>query len=83
MSSTTERVHAADGTELLVRHWPSPADAWGTVLIVHGLAEHSGRYEHVGDRLASAGVQVVSYDQRGLGRVRGTQGLCRRLVSAP
>jgi acylglycerol lipase len=67
MSSTTERVRAADGTELLVRHWPTPADAWGTVLIVHGLAEHSGRYEHVGDRLALAGVEVASYDQRGWG----------------
>ena len=71
MASTTERVRAADGTELLIRHWPSRAGAWGTVLIVHGLAEHSGRYEHVGDRLAQAGAEVVSYDQRGWGASGG------------
>ena len=72
MSSTTERVHAADGTELLVRHWASAADpAWATVLIVHGLAEHSGRYEHVGDRLAEAGAEVASYDHRGFGASDG------------
>ena len=71
MSSTTERVRAADGTDLLVRHWASPADAWAIVLMVHGLAEHSGRYEHVGTRLAEAGVEVASYDQRGFGASGG------------
>jgi acylglycerol lipase len=74
MSSTTERVHAADGTELLVRHWsPGNEPAWSSVLIVHGLAEHSGRYEHVGDRLAGAGAEVASYDQRGFGASGGPQ----------
>ena len=72
MSSTTERVRAADGTELLVRHWPATTKpAWATVLIVHGLAEHSGRYEHVGNRLAEAGAEVASYDHRGFGASGG------------
>jgi alpha-beta hydrolase superfamily lysophospholipase len=72
MASTTERVHAADGTELLARHWPaSDPPAWSTVLIVHGLAEHSGRYEHVGSRLVDAGAEVASYDQRGFGASGG------------
>ena len=74
MSSTTERVHATDGTELLVRHWPAGAEsAWSSVVIVHGLAEHSGRYEHVGARLAEAGAEVASYDQRGFGASGGPQ----------
>jgi alpha-beta hydrolase superfamily lysophospholipase len=34
---------------------------------VHGLGEHSGRYEHVGDWLATEGIDVDAYDQRGFG----------------
>ena len=36
----------ADGLTLHLREWPA-ARSRGTVLIVHGLGEHSGRYEHV------------------------------------
>ena len=72
MASSTERVPADDGVELLVRRWPAQSTpAWSTVLIVHGIAEHSGRYEHVGDRFAGAGATVVSYDQRGFGASDG------------
>jgi alpha-beta hydrolase superfamily lysophospholipase len=38
---------------------------------VHGLAEHSGRWEHVGAQLAKAGLDVTSYDQRGFGASGG------------
>ncbi len=73
----------ADGIELLTRHWPADeAEAggawagapWADVLIVHGLGEHSGRYEHVGDQLASAGIEAWSYDQRGNGASGGRRG---------
>ena len=65
--STTARAAARDGTELLVRRWPARGEPWAAVLIVHGLAEHSGRYEHVGRQLAAAGLAVEAYDQRGFG----------------
>jgi alpha-beta hydrolase superfamily lysophospholipase len=55
------------GPDLLVRHWPAGDRAWASLLIVHGLGEHSGRYEHVGERLAADGVHVHAYDQRGFG----------------
>jgi alpha-beta hydrolase superfamily lysophospholipase len=70
-TSTTERVAARDGTELLVRRWPAVGEPWAAVLIVHGLAEHSGRYEQVGRQLAEAGLDVESYDQRGFGGSAG------------
>jgi len=38
---------------------------------VHGLAEHSGRYAHVGAYLSSQGYNVFAYDQRGHGRSGG------------
>lgn len=57
----------AKGPDLLVRHWPAGDNAFASLLIVHGLGEHSGRYEHVGERLAADGVHVHAYDQRGFG----------------
>lgn len=71
--STVGRAAAADGTELALRHWrvPDGRRPWATLLLVHGLGEHSGRYEHVGARLAEAGLDVYAYDQRGFGASGG------------
>lgn len=38
---------------------------------MHGLAEHSGRYEDVGRWLSSAGIEVTGYDLRGFGGSAG------------
>jgi alpha-beta hydrolase superfamily lysophospholipase len=68
MASTTETVRReGGGPELLVRHWPATGPAWAAMLIVHGIAEHSGRYEHVGDGFAAAGIDVWALDLRGNG----------------
>ena len=61
-----DHVAARDGTSILIRHWPVRAgEPWATMLLVHGLAEHSGRYEHVGTQLAEEGIDTHAYDQRG------------------
>jgi len=67
VSSTTSTVPAADGTPIVVRRWAATGEPWADVLIVHGIAEHSGRYEHVGGWLAEAGLEVTGYDLRGFG----------------
>ncbi|MEM7410623.1 MAG: lysophospholipase [Myxococcota bacterium] len=41
------------------------------VLLAHGLAEHSGRYEHVGTWLAERGIAVHALDHVGHGRSSG------------
>lgn len=65
----------ADGVSLHLHDWPRPAGpARGTVLIVHGLGEHGGRYEHVAALLAAQGWRPVGYDQRGHGRSGGPRG---------
>jgi acylglycerol lipase len=83
MPSVISHATTADGTDLLVRHWPpDEAEAggawagppWASVLLVHGLGEHSGRYEHVGDQMTSAGLEVQAYDQRGMGGSGGRRG---------
>jgi alpha-beta hydrolase superfamily lysophospholipase len=43
------------------------------VVLAHGLSEHSGRYEHVAERLISEGFAVEALDYRGHGRSEGTR----------
>jgi acylglycerol lipase len=71
MTSLTEHRRATDGVELLVRRWAAATEPWAFVLLVHGIAEHSGRYEHVGTQLAAAGLDASAYDQRGFGASDG------------
>lgn len=49
------------------REWPTPGDATGNILLVHGLGEHSGRYEHVGEWFAARGYSVSAFDLPGFG----------------
>ena len=62
-----------DGLKLQIREWPV-ANARGTVLIVHGLGEHIGRYAHVAAHLNGQGWRVVGHDQRGHGSSEGARG---------
>lgn len=61
---------SADGTALFWRSWPAPAPRAG-VAIVHGLGEHSGRYDHVGRFLAARGFSAWAGDCRGHGMSPG------------
>lgn len=54
------------GIPQLSRHWEA-ADSWASMLIVHGLGEHSGRYERAGSMFADAGIEVWSFDLVGFG----------------
>jgi len=68
----------ADGVRLALRHWEPTGTPRGTVLIVHGLGEHSGRYEHVAAYLTARGWRVVAYDLRGHGPSEGRRGSIAR-----
>ena len=64
-----------DGERLALRDWPPPAIARrATVLLVHGLGEHSGRYEHLARELGRCGCAVRGYDHHGHGRSSGVRG---------
>jgi alpha-beta hydrolase superfamily lysophospholipase len=74
--STLSTFTASDGDNLALQDWPVPEgmQTLGTVLIVHGLGEHAGRYEHVARRLNSWGFAVRGYDQYGHGESGGERG---------
>jgi alpha-beta hydrolase superfamily lysophospholipase len=59
------------------RVWNPPNTAKGTIVLVHGLGEHSGRYLHVGDFFSSAGFRVIAPDLVGHGRRTEPAGLIR------
>jgi alpha-beta hydrolase superfamily lysophospholipase len=59
-----------DGQTLYLRDWPHPS-AREAVLLVHGLGEHSGRYEQLAQWFLARGYAVRSYDQRGHGHTPG------------
>ena len=66
----------ADGQRLLLRDWPRH-DARGAVLLVHGLGEHSGRYDRLAAWFNQRGYAVRGYDQRGHGQSSGRRGALR------
>ncbi len=78
-SSTLSKLSLAPGLQLTLRDWPlaDPAAVRAQVLIVHGLGEHSGRYEHVAQQLNSWGYAVRSFDLWGHGLSDGERGSMR------
>jgi alpha-beta hydrolase superfamily lysophospholipase len=69
---------APDGLELFYRWWRPEEEARAVIAVAHGLGEHSGRYEHVGQRLADGGYAVYALDHRGHGRSQGKRGHVNR-----
>lgn len=65
------------GRELFRRAW-LPEEPSACALIVHGFAEHCGRYEHLATWLASRGVAVHALDHQGHGRSSGPRCYVRR-----
>jgi alpha-beta hydrolase superfamily lysophospholipase len=69
-----------EGTALGSRETPlrwrflGPEPSWGSVFLIHGLGEHSGRYEALTGRLVASGLSVFSFDLRGHGLSGGDRG---------
>ncbi|MCB9763096.1 MAG: lysophospholipase [Alphaproteobacteria bacterium] len=69
---------SADGTKLAIRRW-EPADTpRAPILLVHGLAEHLGRYVHVAEAFTTAGYDVTGLELRGHGHSGGKRGHVNR-----
>jgi alpha-beta hydrolase superfamily lysophospholipase len=61
--------------EVFYRIWEPMAPPARIVMIVHGYAEHSGRYAHVAEALTGEGCLVVAEDHMGHGRSDGERAL--------
>ena len=78
-TSTLSKLKLTADQQLALRDWPLTdlSGARAQVLIVHGLGEHSGRYEHVAQKLNSWGYAVRSFDLWGHGLSDGERGSMR------
>jgi len=67
---------ATDGDNVMIQDWPLEPGVplRGVVIVVHGLGEHAGRYEHVARQLNEWGFAVRGYDQCGHGESGGPRG---------
>lgn len=74
--STLSTFTASDGDNIALQDWPLPEGLAlrGVVVLVHGLGEHAGRYDHVARRLNGWGFAVRGYDQYGHGESDGVRG---------
>lgn len=75
MAPYSHQLAAADGTLLHVSDFLLPAAAnRGSIVLMHGLGEHSGRYRHLAHFFNELGLSVRCYDHRGHGRSQGPRG---------
>lgn len=74
--STLSTFVASDGDNIAIQDWPLAygRPLRGVVLLVHGLGEHAGRYDHVARRLNDWGFAVRGYDHYGHGESGGVRG---------
>ncbi|WP_425638175.1 lysophospholipase [Algoriphagus yeomjeoni] len=56
-----------DGIELYLQAWMVDTPK-ASLLLVHGLGEHSSRYLHLVEKLNAAGISVFTFDGRGHGK---------------
>ena len=63
-----------DGLDMYGRAWAPEGAPKAVLLLVHGLGEHIGRYDHVAAALTDNGYAMLGSDLRGHGRSGGPRG---------
>ena len=77
MQFTTTYLSAFDQTKLFVRDYQPDNSPKAFIVLVHGIGEHSGRYEDWIRRFIAQDVTVVTFDQRGHGNSEGKRGVIK------
>ncbi len=79
MNNQTYTWLANDGVNLFAQSWKAEKDEKKLVLLVHGLGEHSSRYEHWAQLFNEKGYSVISMDLHGHGKSEGKRGHIKSL----
>lgn len=77
MSQESFTITGVNGQKVFVRSWSTDATPRCILLIIHGMAEHGGRYSDFADFLNTKGISVYAPDMRGHGETGELNGnLC-------
>ncbi|HEY80526.1 MAG TPA: alpha/beta hydrolase [Anaerolineae bacterium] len=75
MTHTETVLTSFDDTPIFLRAWtPDDAEPRAALMLVHGLAEHAGRYQFVVDAFLQQGYMIYGHDHRGFGKSGGVRG---------
>ena len=72
----------ARGRRIFVQSWLPEGPARDQIVIAHGYAEHSGRYDAVARFLTARGFAVHALDHHGHGRSQGPRAVIERFAQA-
>ncbi len=71
MEHFSEKILAADGKKLHLNHWNTNEKPKAIIQLVHGMAEHTSRYERFAKHICKNGYSICGHDQRGHGLTLG------------
>jgi alpha-beta hydrolase superfamily lysophospholipase len=76
MNTTTSYETLTGKMKIFTRTWlPENIEPRANIILIHGIGEHSGRYEHVAEFFTSAGFAIYAFDQIGHGKSDGKRGV--------
>ncbi len=70
----TDGYTSIDHHTVYSQQWAPDENPTARVLLVHGVGEHSGRYAHIGEFFAKAGLSLTAFDLLGHGKTDGQRG---------
>jgi alpha-beta hydrolase superfamily lysophospholipase len=65
---------AADGNKMFFQSWSPSGNPEMVIALVHGLGEHSGRYQHWARKFCEESIAFAAFDLRGHGLSEGKRG---------
>ncbi|MFH1775847.1 MAG: lysophospholipase [Chloroflexota bacterium] len=80
MKHSEGRFKGGKNLNLYYQGWIPDRDPEATLVVVHGLAEHSGRYGNLVEYFVPRGYAVFSLDHRGHGKSEGLRGYVDRFA---
>lgn len=73
-SSQESKIENRSGRTVFCKSWRPESSPNHVIVLIHGLGEHLGRYEHWVKRFCDAGAAVYALDAHGHGRTSGGRG---------